>query len=514
VAGAPGIGGPSVGTGTNNTYTQKTSSIDATLTGGIYPNGVQTTWWVEYGTSTSYGQHTSTSDVGAGQTLVSLTSTLTGLSPSSTYHYRFVASNSDGTTYGPDSTLRTAVPGTAPPVNRAAPTISGSPRRGSPMMALPGSWSGTVTGYVYQWQRSSDGGATWSSISGATGSTYAPVLEDEGARVRAYVSATGPGGTASAVSSGAGPVGMAPPVNTSFPTLSGAAQVGATLTAGVGGWDPAAETFTYAWQRSYGSGAFQAIPGATRPTYTVAPNDLGDRIRVVVTATNPDGTAAAASASTTGIAPAPVAVTPAPSNSTKSPATQPTAPSAKALPSLSGAADGVGAKVIVKPGVFAGAPLTRSTTRVMRCTHRCVAVGGRNARSYKISSADTGAVLRVAETASSAAGSTTVWSVRSIGPIISARAGFAVLGSGQAAVRGRGGDKLAVVLIRRRVLTIRRPRSSGRGPAHAWACPLAGALGGPPPPCSAVITLRTSGTLRLPSSAAGRVRVVVVEGRG
>ena len=46
-------------------------------------------------------------------------------------------------------------------------------------------WSGTVSGYVYQWQRSSDGGTTWSSISGATGSTYAPVLEDEGARIRA-----------------------------------------------------------------------------------------------------------------------------------------------------------------------------------------------------------------------------------------------------------------------------------------------------------------------------------------
>ena len=138
------------------------------------------------------------------------------------------------------------------------------------MMALPGSWSGTVTGYVYQWQRSSDAGVTWSSISGATGSTYAPVLEDEGARVRVYVSATGPGGTASAVSGGAGPVAMAPPINTGAPSVIGSAQVGATLTAGVGSWDPAAETFTYSWQRAYGSGGFQAIPGATR-SHTPSP---------------------------------------------------------------------------------------------------------------------------------------------------------------------------------------------------------------------------------------------------
>ena len=512
VPGAPGIGGPSVGTGTTNTYTQKTSSIDATLTGGIYPNGVQTTWWVEYGTSTSYGQSTSTSDVGSGQTLVSLTSTLTGLSPSTTYHYRFVASNSDGTTYGPDSTLRTAVPGTSPPVNRAAPTISGNPRRGSPMMALPGSWSGTVTGYVHQWQRSSDGGVTWSSISGATGSTYAPVLEDEGARLRVYVSATGPGGTASAVSSGAGPVAMAPPINTSYPTLSGSAHVGATLTAGVGGWDPAAETLTYSWQRSYGSGAFQAIPGATRSTYTIAPNDLGDRIRVVVTAANPDGTAAAASASTTGIAPAPVASAPSTTTTpTPAPASQATTPSAKALPSLSGGGGNVGAKVTVKPGVFAGARVTRSVLRVMRCTHSCVAVGPPNARTYKISVADSGAVLRVTETASGAAGSTTVWSARSVGPITSVRAGFAVLGTGKATLRGRGGRTLAVVVRHGSVLSIRRPRSSGR--ARAWACPIAAAAGGPPPRCSAVIGLLGRGKLRLPSDAGGRVRVVLVATR-
>ena len=515
VAGAPGIGGPSVGPGTNNTYTRGTTSIDATLTGGIYPNGLQTTWWVEYGPTTSYGQHTSTSDVGSGQTLVSQTSTLTGLSGSSTYHYRFVAQNSDGTTYGPDSTLRTAAPGSSPPANRAAPTISGAPRRGSPMMALPGSWSGTVTDYVYQWQRSSDGGVTWSSISGATGSTYAPVLEDEGARVRVYVSATGPGGTASAVSSGAGPVAVAPPINTGAPSVIGSAQVGATLTAGVGSWDPAAETFTYSWQRAYGSGGFQAIPGATGSAYTVAPNDLGDTIRVIVTATNPDGTAAVTSSPTTAIAPArAVVVAPAPSSPTASaPAPPPAAPSAKSLPSLSGGGDGFGAKVTVKPGVFAGAPVTRSVTRVMRCTHNCVAVGAPNAHSYKISAADAGAVLRVVETVSSAAGSTTAWSARSVGPITSATAGFAVLGSGQAAVRGRGGRALATAMLHRGTLTIHRSRSSGQAPAHAWACPVAGVPGGAPPRCSVVITLRRSRSLRLPSVFGGRVRVVVVVGR-
>ena len=47
---------------------------------------------------------------------------------------------------------------------------------------------------------------------------------------------------------------MAPPINTGAPAVVGAAQVGATLAASVGSWDPAAETFTYAWQRAYSSG--------------------------------------------------------------------------------------------------------------------------------------------------------------------------------------------------------------------------------------------------------------------
>jgi hypothetical protein len=331
--------------------------------------------------------------------------------------------------------------------------------------------------------------------------------------VRVYVSATGPGGTASAVSAGAGPVAMAPPINTGAPSVIGAAQVGATLTAGVGSWDPAAETFTYVWQRAYGSGGFQAIPGATHSTYTAAPNDLGDTIRVIVTATNPDGTAAVTSPPTDAIAPAPPAApAPPPARPTApSPAPRATPPTAMSLPSLLGGG-GVGSRVTVRRGVFAGARVTGSVTRLMRCTYNCTAVGAPNARTYKISAADAGAVFRVIETASSPSGSTTVWSARSVGPITSTNAGFAVLGSGRAAVRGRGGRRLAIATRGRRVLTIHRAQPGGR--ARAWACPVAGVAGGAPPRCTAAIALRGSGTLRLPSSFGGRVRVVVVAARG
>ena len=109
VAGAPGIGGPPVGGGSDNTYTQAAGTTTATLAGGVYPNGLDTTYSWQYGTTTAYGsQTTALIDVGAGTAPVSAPATLTGLTPGTTYHYRLVATNSDGTDYGYDYTLSTS----------------------------------------------------------------------------------------------------------------------------------------------------------------------------------------------------------------------------------------------------------------------------------------------------------------------------------------------------------------------------------------------------------------------
>jgi hypothetical protein len=104
IAGAPGIGGP----GPSGSYTESVDTSSAQLQGGVYPNGTDTTYWWEYGTTTSYGQRTPAIDVGAGTAPVSVTDALSGLQPSTTYHYRLVAQNGDGTDYGYDFTLTTA----------------------------------------------------------------------------------------------------------------------------------------------------------------------------------------------------------------------------------------------------------------------------------------------------------------------------------------------------------------------------------------------------------------------
>ena len=107
VAGAPGIGGAPITSGSSTTYTQSTRSRGATLIGGIYANGSDTSWWIEYGTDTSYGNQTAPSDVGSGKSPVAVTGYLSQLDPGTTYHYRLVAENAIGTNYGYDYSFTT-----------------------------------------------------------------------------------------------------------------------------------------------------------------------------------------------------------------------------------------------------------------------------------------------------------------------------------------------------------------------------------------------------------------------
>jgi hypothetical protein len=89
----------------------QTTSTSTVLTGAVNPNGADTTYDFEYGTSPNYGETTSPVDAGSGMTDISITTSLTGLSPGATYYYRLVAANADGTTYGQASTFETsAVP--------------------------------------------------------------------------------------------------------------------------------------------------------------------------------------------------------------------------------------------------------------------------------------------------------------------------------------------------------------------------------------------------------------------
>jgi hypothetical protein len=106
------------------------SGTSATVGGSLNPEGVDTHYYVQYGTSEEYGQTMPASwaspeeelhgqkpvpaglDGGSGSTLVALGGggslpniTLEGLTGGTVYHYRLVAYNADGTAYGAPQTV-------------------------------------------------------------------------------------------------------------------------------------------------------------------------------------------------------------------------------------------------------------------------------------------------------------------------------------------------------------------------------------------------------------------------
>jgi glucose/arabinose dehydrogenase len=87
------------------------------------------------------------------------------------------------------------------------------------------------------------------------------------------------------------------PANVAAPAVNGYARVGLTLTATNGTWTGSEPLwFGYAWLRCDSNGAnCNAIAGATDAVYTLVPDDFGETIRVIVTATNVAGSAAATS---------------------------------------------------------------------------------------------------------------------------------------------------------------------------------------------------------------------------
>jgi hypothetical protein len=100
------------------------------------------------------------------------------------------------------------ISGFVPPQATAIPAINGTKTVGQTLTSSSGTWPSTSSGYVYQWQKSSDNGVTWANIAGATASTYVLVAADAGYQIRSQVSLTTNAGSSSAYSLAT--VGIAP----------------------------------------------------------------------------------------------------------------------------------------------------------------------------------------------------------------------------------------------------------------------------------------------------------------
>ena len=110
----------------------------ATLLGRVTPNGAQTTYLIQYGTTTLYDQATPATPAGAGNAAVAVAADIAGLAPATRYHYRLVAHNRNGTVYGADRTFRTR----AQPLGLTLAALPNPVRFGGPTV-LVGALTGT-----------------------------------------------------------------------------------------------------------------------------------------------------------------------------------------------------------------------------------------------------------------------------------------------------------------------------------------------------------------------------------
>jgi hypothetical protein len=192
--------------------------------------------------------------------------------------------------------------GTGPPQNTTRPTVTGAPVVGKVLTAHNGAWAGTAPiTFKYRWTRCTGGGASCVAIDEA-GQSQTDILtsDDLGHRLRVIVTATNSAGTRSHNSPLTAVIRAAAtnaPVNTARPAITGSAIEGNALTASNGTWNGAAPiTYAYQWVRCDATGALcHNITDAKSETYSPTSLDVGNTLRVVVTATNANGFAASIS---------------------------------------------------------------------------------------------------------------------------------------------------------------------------------------------------------------------------
>ncbi|MDH5280078.1 MAG: hypothetical protein OEW52_02880 [Thermoleophilia bacterium] len=191
---------------------------------------------------------------------------------------------------------------------------------------------------------------------------------------------------------------QAAPANTSPPTITGSALKGETLVAGTGSWTGTAPiSFAFEWRRCDSAGAnCTAIPSATNTTYVLVGADVGARIRVLVSASNAEGSGSALSEATSVVT------------------DDSGAPKNTADPSISGTPN-VGQRLTATTGTWTGTPPISFSYQWVRCGSdggaadgsNCNNITGATGTSYVLVSADTGWRIRVRVTGTNAVGSTT-----------------------------------------------------------------------------------------------------------
>lgn len=179
-----------------------------------------------------------------------------------------------------------------------------------------------------------------------------------------------------------------PPYNTLYPTISGTAREGETLTGSDGEWGGTLPfSFTYAWWRCNASDDCNRIDGATARSYTATRSDVGNHLHLLVTATNEVGSDSAFSYATAVI--------------------RSRGPALATPPSVNGAPR-VGIFLDVSPGVWTGSAPIQYAYQWQQCDaagNACRDLANETAAVFEVRRAHVGSRILVVVTASNVDGS-------------------------------------------------------------------------------------------------------------
>jgi hypothetical protein len=311
-----------------------------------------------------------------------------------------------------------------------APSVTGNAPIGSTWTLDTGSWTGYPTPTVIQaWLRCthpvgnnvSAVPSHCTAIAGARNTSYASTNADAGKYITAQVAGMNSGGTTNIVApTTVATAGLAAPVVTSAPVVSGGSSVGSTWTLSTGEWSGNPTRMIQAWLRCNAPVTTNvvAVPagcvatGGRGTSYVSTSYDAGKYITAQVAAFNAAGATnvvALTTVKTTG----------------------PTAPAATVKPTVSGSA-AVGSTWTLNTGTWSGSPTkivqawlrcnAPVTTSVVAVPAGCVATGARGT-TYVSTSYDAGKYITAQVAAINAAGTTNVVALTTVattGPTVPA----------------------------------------------------------------------------------------------
>jgi hypothetical protein len=291
------------------------------------------------------------------------------------------------------------------PLNVSAPTVvsSETPAQGTTISATTGSWTGAQT-FTYQYERCNSDGTACTAIGSAQSSpTYTLVAADVGMSLKVDVAASNTAGAAAAVTSsnrtatiiGPGPTNTVPPSISLGLGLTSAPSVGSFLFASTGTWTGSGDTYAYQWKKcDVVSRSCFDLKGATTSSLTVTGDLYGWQVRVMVTATNSDGSRSINSEATATVTA--------------------DAPVDRISPPISGV-NQVGQTLVLGTGTWTGTLPIAYSYQWRRCDPAgtlatCVAIPGATTASYVQTAADVGRAIRGYVTATNVAGAVTAFS--------------------------------------------------------------------------------------------------------